>query len=58
MGSKKNYIAVYRGKGIKEWKLITREVATKRHAIKKAEQYEEGGYEIKMIKVEEDDEIN
>ena len=46
---KREWIAIYKYSG--EWRLITRELATERHASKMAEQYKASGYTVKTIKV-------
>jgi hypothetical protein len=52
MSGKRNYIALYKTKEYDDWRLITREVATKKHAEKKAAEYEKHNYITKIIKIE------
>jgi len=43
----KEHLALY--KSGDEWRLITREMSTEKHALKMAEQYKEHGYETKVV---------
>lgn len=45
----RDYIALYRDSG--EWRLITRETATEKHAKKMAETYRSYGHKTKIIKI-------
>jgi hypothetical protein len=47
----KEYLALY--KSDDEWKLITREVSTYKHAIDMATQYKEHGHRAEVISIKE-----
>jgi hypothetical protein len=45
----REWLAFYRNSG--EWRLITRELSTEKHATKMAEQYRDHGYQAKAVSV-------